>query len=115
MASGTEKGLTFPGWDRQFLASIQDFQVQAANSHLVAAAILLSCDPSSQYDGFLTSTNQVVEMSAPFASAKVTLSCPIYAADFDPGNNGFLLVGGGGGEGRSGVGNKIVRHSECYE
>ena len=47
-------------------------------------------------------------MSPPFASAKINLSCPLYAADFDPENNGFLLVGGGGGEGRSGVGNKIV-------
>ncbi|KAL9119445.1 MAG: hypothetical protein Q9187_004006, partial [Circinaria calcarea] len=46
-------------------------------------------------------------MSPPVASAKLTLSCPLYAADFDPQNNGFLIVGGGGGEGRSGVGNKI--------
>ncbi|KAJ5270696.1 hypothetical protein N7505_006454 [Penicillium chrysogenum] len=35
-------------------------------------------------------------------SAKLTLSCPLFAADFDPRNNGRLLVGGGGGEGRSG-------------
>lgn len=41
-------------------------------------------------------------------SAKITLSCPLFAADFDPKNAGFLLVGGGGGEGRSGVGNKIA-------
>jgi glycyl-tRNA synthetase len=41
-------------------------------------------------------------------SAKLTLSCPLFAADFDPRDNGRLLVGGGGGEGRSGVGNKIV-------
>ena len=40
--------------------------------------------------------------------AKITLSYPLYAADFDPQNSDFLLVGGGGGEGRSGVGNKIV-------
>ncbi|KAL1969044.1 hypothetical protein VTN77DRAFT_878 [Rasamsonia byssochlamydoides] len=46
---------------------------------------------------------------APYiSSAKITLSCPLFAADFDPRNNGFLLVGGGGGEGRSGVGNKIA-------
>ncbi|MDI1491633.1 MAG: hypothetical protein OHK93_002842 [Ramalina farinacea] len=47
-------------------------------------------------------------MSLDYATAKKTLSCPLYAADFDPQNNGFLLVGGGGGEGRSGVGNKIT-------
>ena len=47
-------------------------------------------------------------MAPPIASAKLTLSYPLYAADFDPENSGFLVVGGGGGEGRSGVGNKIV-------
>ncbi|KAF7514441.1 hypothetical protein GJ744_000211 [Endocarpon pusillum] len=47
-------------------------------------------------------------MAPPIPSAKVTLSYPLYAADFDPKNPGFLLVGGGGGEGRSGVGNKIT-------
>ncbi|KAE8159027.1 hypothetical protein BDV40DRAFT_303604 [Aspergillus tamarii] len=36
-------------------------------------------------------------------SAKLTLSCPLFAADFDPRNHGFLLVAGGGGEGRSGA------------
>ena len=40
--------------------------------------------------------------------AKTKLSYPLYGADFDPLNSNFLLVGGGGGEGRSGVGNKIT-------
>ncbi|KKZ58524.1 hypothetical protein EMCG_05511 [[Emmonsia] crescens] len=47
-------------------------------------------------------------MAPEISSAKITLSCPLFGADFDPRNNGFLLVGGGGGEGRSGVGNKIT-------
>lgn len=47
-------------------------------------------------------------MSPAVASAKLTLSYPLYASDFDPQNDNFLLVGGGGGEGRTGVGNKIV-------
>ncbi|KAL4890427.1 hypothetical protein BDV59DRAFT_93723 [Aspergillus ambiguus] len=47
-------------------------------------------------------------MASPIRSAKLTLSCPLFAADFDPRNHGFLLVAGGGGEGRSGVGNKIA-------
>jgi len=51
-------------------------------------------------------------MAPNITSAKITLSCPLFAADFDPRNSGFLLVGGGGGEGRSGVGNKIVRSLE---
>ncbi|KAJ5787059.1 hypothetical protein N7457_002049 [Penicillium paradoxum] len=46
-------------------------------------------------------------MAPTIHSAKLTLSCPLFAADFDPRNSGRLLVGGGGGEGRSGVGNKI--------
>lgn len=41
--------------------------------------------------------------------AKITLPYPIFAADFDPYNRGYLVVGGGGGEGRSGVPNQIVR------
>ena len=41
-------------------------------------------------------------------SAKATLSYPLYACDFDPLDSGRLVVGGGGGAGRSGVGNKIV-------
>lgn len=47
-----------------------------------------------------------------FPSAKVTLSYPLYACDFDPHDANRLVVGGGGGAGRSGVGNKIV--SECF-
>ncbi|KAL5334550.1 hypothetical protein BJX70DRAFT_13138 [Aspergillus crustosus] len=47
-------------------------------------------------------------MAPNIPSAKLTLSCPLFAADFDPRNHAFLLVAGGGGEGRSGVGNKIV-------
>ena len=50
-------------------------------------------------------------MTQPISSAKITLTYPLYAADFDPNNNNYLLVGGGGGEGRSGVGNKIVRET----
>ncbi|KAI4240985.1 MAG: hypothetical protein LQ352_007524, partial [Teloschistes flavicans] len=47
-------------------------------------------------------------MAPAVAAAKLTLSYPLYASDFDPQNSSFLLVGGGGGEGRSGVGNKIT-------
>lgn len=49
----------------------------------------------------------------PFANsdvsyAKHTLDYPVYAADWDPYSRGYLVVAGGGGEGRSGVPNKIV-------
>jgi hypothetical protein len=40
-------------------------------------------------------------------SEKITLTYPLYCADFLDVDH--LVVGGGGGEGRSGVGNKIVR------
>lgn len=43
-------------------------------------------------------------------SAKVTLDYPIYACDFDHKDATRVVVGGGGGAGRSGVGNKIVFH-----
>ncbi|KAI9823808.1 MAG: hypothetical protein M1826_007629 [Phylliscum demangeonii] len=41
-------------------------------------------------------------------TANIKLTYPIYAADFDERDDGYLLAGGGGGEGRSGVGNKIT-------
>lgn len=47
-------------------------------------------------------------MSPKVSFAKTTLPFPIFAADFDPFNRGYLVVGGGGGEGRSGVPNQIV-------
>ncbi|KAJ5736551.1 uncharacterized protein N7483_001676 [Penicillium malachiteum] len=52
-------------------------------------------------------TGQEDKMAPIVHTAKITLSCPVFSADFDPRDNGRLLVGGGGGEGRSGVGNKI--------
>ncbi|KAL4883084.1 hypothetical protein BJY04DRAFT_206677 [Aspergillus karnatakaensis] len=55
-----------------------------------------------------TGQDVVLKMAPNIPSAKLTLSCPLFAADFDPRNHAFLLVAGGGGEGRSGVGNKIV-------
>lgn len=45
-------------------------------------------------------------------SAKSTLPYPLYACDFDPLDSLRLVVGGGGGAGRSGVGNKIVSYME---
>ncbi|KAK6607290.1 hypothetical protein H4I95_04939 [Botrytis cinerea] len=41
-------------------------------------------------------------------SAKLTLPYPLYACDFDPVDSTRLVVGGGGGAGRSGVENKIT-------
>ncbi|CAD0089831.1 unnamed protein product [Aureobasidium vineae] len=50
----------------------------------------------------------VFQSHGPVSFTKTTLSYPVYAAEFDPYNRGFLVVGGGGGQGRSGVANKIV-------
>jgi hypothetical protein len=47
-------------------------------------------------------------MASHIRTAKATLSYPLFACDFDPNDSGYLVVGGGGGEGRSGVDNKIV-------
>jgi len=48
------------------------------------------------------------KMAPLIPSAKATLSYPLCACDFDPLDSTRLVVGGGGGAGRSGVGNKIV-------
>lgn len=50
-------------------------------------------------------------MSPQVSFATTTLPYPIFAVDFDPYNRGYLVVGGGGGEGRSGVPNQIVRQT----
>ncbi|KAH0544438.1 hypothetical protein FGG08_001465 [Glutinoglossum americanum] len=47
-------------------------------------------------------------MAPSLHAVKATLTYPLYAADFDPQDNNRLVVGGGGGEGRSGIGNKIT-------
>lgn len=47
-------------------------------------------------------------MAPVIPSAKLTVSYPLFAADFNPRNSDYLVVGGGGGEGRSGVGNRLV-------
>lgn len=57
-----------------------------------------------------------IAMAPNIPSAKITLSCPLFGADFDPEDSRLLVVGGGGGEGRSGVGNKIVsRLLVCWD
>ena len=54
----------------------------------------------------------IMKVMAPLVpSAKVTLSYPLYACDFDPLNSASLVVGGGGGAGKTGVGNTIVSSS----
>lgn len=47
-------------------------------------------------------------MAPQVSYAKITLSYPIYAADFDPYSRGYLVTAGGGGESKSGIGNKIT-------
>ncbi|KAH8738092.1 hypothetical protein BGZ61DRAFT_502080 [Ilyonectria robusta] len=44
----------------------------------------------------------------PFPCASIELDYPLYALDFDQEDSNHLVVGGGGGAGRSGVGNKIT-------
>ena len=46
-------------------------------------------------------------MAPAIPSAEVRLSYPLYAVDFDPQDADRLIVGGGGGAARSGVGNKV--------
>lgn len=60
--------------------------------------------PSSLFCVYILSH---IAMPPSITSEKITLTYPIFGAAFIDGNH--LLVGGGGGEGRSGVGNKIVR------
>jgi hypothetical protein len=54
-------------------------------------------------------------MAPSVSYAKTTLPFPIFAAEFDPYNRGYLVVAGGGGEGRSGVPNQIVSTAVCVQ
>ncbi|QSZ35551.1 hypothetical protein DSL72_008421 [Monilinia vaccinii-corymbosi] len=56
----------------------------------------------------LSRLKQIYPMAPLIPSAKFTLSYPLYACDFDPVDSSRLIVGGGGGAGRTGVGNKIT-------
>ena len=47
-------------------------------------------------------------MAPPIPHASIELKYPLYAVDFDPEDANRLVVGGGGGVSRTGVGNKIV-------
>ena len=47
-------------------------------------------------------------MAPSISSATRALSYGLYACEFDPQDAGRLIVGGGGGASRTGVGNKIV-------
>ncbi|EMC97135.1 hypothetical protein BAUCODRAFT_32874 [Baudoinia panamericana UAMH 10762] len=47
------------------------------------------------------------QMNSKVSYAKATLPYPVFAADFDPYNRGYLVVGGGGGESKTGVPNQI--------
>lgn len=47
-------------------------------------------------------------MAPSFPGARTEVDYPIYSIDFDPEDANRLVVGGGGGAGCSGVGNKIV-------
>ncbi|KAL2156143.1 hypothetical protein VTH82DRAFT_888 [Thermothelomyces myriococcoides] len=54
-------------------------------------------------------------MAPPIPRTEVRLSYPLYALDFDPEDANRLIVGGGGGAARSGVGNKISVLDASYD
>ncbi|KAL9051363.1 MAG: hypothetical protein Q9162_006065 [Coniocarpon cinnabarinum] len=47
-------------------------------------------------------------MSSPISFASHEVAYPPYTAEFDPYDRGYLIVGGGGGESRTGVPNRIT-------
>ena len=47
-------------------------------------------------------------MSTPITFASTELPYPVYEAEFDPYDRGYLLISGGGGESKSGVPNRLV-------
>jgi len=47
-------------------------------------------------------------MASLFPRSSIELDYPLYAVDFDPEDANRVVVGGGGGASKTGVGNKIV-------
>ena len=48
-------------------------------------------------------------MTSPISFASVDLGYPVYEAEFDPYDRGYVVITGGGGESKSGVPNRAVR------
>lgn len=47
-------------------------------------------------------------MASPFPEARIEVDYPLYSVDYDPEDASRIVIGGGGGAGRSGVANKMV-------
>ncbi|KND87932.1 hypothetical protein TOPH_07410, partial [Tolypocladium ophioglossoides CBS 100239] len=83
---------------------------QKASRHVPAtlppeASLQLASDPAPSSRAHCARS---AIMTPPFPHASIELDYPLYAVDFDPEDASRLVVGGGGGAGRSGVGNKIT-------
>jgi len=52
-----------------------------------------------------------LSMAPPISYTSIDLTVPLFDCQFDPYNRGYLVVGGGGGENKSGVANTIVWQS----
>lgn len=74
---------------------------------------LLSSSLSHNFQAVGVTTLNTGTMAPLISSAKATLAYPLYAVDFDPLDATRLVVGGGGGAGKTGVGNKIVSELGC--
>jgi hypothetical protein len=53
-------------------------------------------------------------MAATETSASFFCGHPLFCSDFDPFNDNYLVVAGGGGSTKAGVPNKIVRFSLSF-
>lgn len=47
-------------------------------------------------------------MASLFPEARIEVDYPLYSVDYDPEDASRIVIGGGGGAGRSGVANKMV-------
>ncbi|KAI7491264.1 hypothetical protein KC351_g70 [Hortaea werneckii] len=58
--------------------------------------------------GHLALASSPPSSRAPSIASSTSLPYPIFSADWDPYNRGYLVVGGGGGESKTGVPNQIT-------
>ncbi|KAJ5927959.1 hypothetical protein N7466_006915 [Penicillium verhagenii] len=90
-------------------------QVRASEEEILATVKSLTDGDETWEDVVKRLPEFTVKMAPTVHSAKITLSCPLFAAEFDPRDNGRLFVGGGGGEGRSGSLLDTSRRNEITE
>lgn len=104
----------WPGGSPNPRQSCFDLSVEASSCNCTPTIISLELSSAYRRPLPLSSSSMPHTISSKVTYAKAALPYPLFAADFDPYNRGYLVVGGGGGESKTGVPNQIVSFRSVY-